>query len=196
MSKGDGFMNYIDEILKYQPINEQEETDKDIILKYIKDYPHNILLRDNQVAHMTSSAIILNKDHTKMLMIHHNIYKTWTWVGGHADGESDMLKLAIKEAQEETGIKDFDVATDIATIDILLVDSHIKKGKYVAPHLHLNVAYVLEAHEDHDLVLNEDETSGLKWVPIEEIDTYSGELSIIYVYHKMLKKVGIFRDIS
>ncbi len=189
-------MNYIDEILKYKPINEQEETDKDIILKYIEDYPHNILLRDNQVAHMTSSAIILNKDHTKMLMIHHNIYKTWTWVGGHADGESDMLKLAVKEAQEETGIKDFDVATDIATIDILLVDSHIKKGKYVAPHLHLNVAYVLEAHDDHDLVLNEDETSGLKWVPIEEIDTYSGEPSIIYVYHKMLKKVGIFRDIS
>ncbi len=189
-------MNYIEEIRNYEPINEQESTDKEIILKYIEDYSHNILLRENQVAHMTSSAIILNKDHTKMLMIHHNIYKTWTWVGGHADGEDDMLKLALKEAEEETGIKQFDVITDIATIDILLVDSHIKKGKYVAPHLHLNVAYVFEAYENHDLVLNKDETSGLKWIPLEEIENYSGEPSIIYVYHKMLEKVGFFRGIS
>lgn len=184
-------MHYIEEIKKYIPVNDQETTDKEMILEYIEAYKHNVLLRENRIAHMTASAIILNKAKTKMLMIHHNIYNTWTWVGGHADGEEDMLKLAIKEAQEETGIQHFEVHGDIATIDILLVEGHIKRGKYVAPHLHLNVAYVLIADEEHGLVLNEDETSGVKWVSLNEMAGHSGEPPIIYVYNKMLRTAGI-----
>jgi len=184
-------MNYIDEIKAYQPMNEQEIMDKKVILDYIESFPDNVLLRDNRIAHMTASGLIINKEHTKMLMIHHNIYNTWTWVGGHADGEADMLKLALKEAQEETGLEKFQTLGNIHTIDVLLVEGHIKHGKYVNPHLHLNVAYVFEADEEENLVLNVEETSGLKWVAIENIRESSGEEAIIYVYSKMLKSAGI-----
>jgi len=189
-------MNYITEIKKYKPVNEQEQTDKEVILDYINSFPDNVLLRDNKIAHMTSSGIIVNKEHTKMLMIHHNIYNTWTWIGGHADGEEDMLKLTLKEAREETGLEEFKALGGIKTIDVIPVPAHIKHGKFVSPHLHLNVAYVLEANEEHRLVVNEDETSGIKWVSMDKVPKYSGEDEIIYVYKKILKNAGIHNELT
>ncbi len=100
-------MDFREEILKYQPINEQETNDKKIILDYIDHLDEDILTRKNQIAHMTSSGVVLNKSLDKILMIHHNIYSTWTWTGGHADGNSDMLEVALKEAKEETGASRF-----------------------------------------------------------------------------------------
>lgn len=184
-------MNYVEEIRKYEPVNVQEVEDKDVILGYIDSFPENVLLRDNKIAHLTSSGVIVNRERTKMLMIHHNIYNTWTWTGGHCDGEEDLLKLALREANEETGLHSCVPLGGIGSIDILIVQSHIKRGKYVNAHLHLNVAYVFEADEHEALILNEDETSGLKWVPIEEVRQHSGEEEIIYVYDKLFKSVGI-----
>ncbi len=143
-------MNYIAEIDRYVPINEQETKDKEIILNYIRNN-EDVLTRDNEVAHITSSGFIVNKTRDKVLMIHHNIYNSWGWTGGHADGDSNLLHVAIKEAKEETGIKHVvPVTNDICCIDILPVIAHIKRGKYVASHLHLSVAYILEANESED----------------------------------------------
>ncbi len=76
-------------ILDYNPVNMQEEGDKNIMLDYIEIFAENILTRENKIAHMTSSALILNEKMDKILMIHHNIYKTWSWTGGHADHEEE-----------------------------------------------------------------------------------------------------------
>ena len=86
-------------IENYLPYNEQEEVDKRIMLKYIEDFD-DVLTRNNEYGHFTSAAFILNKQRTKILMIYHNIYKSWAWVGGHSDGDSDLLNVAIKEAKE------------------------------------------------------------------------------------------------
>lgn len=184
-------MNYINEIEAYQPINEQEKVDKKVILDYIKVFPHNVLLRDNKIAHMTASGVIINKEHTKMLMIHHNIYNTWTWTGGHCDGEEDLLALALREANEETGMKELQPLGGIGSIDVLLVNNHVKKDKYINAHLHLNVAYIFEGDEREKLTLNQDETSGIKWVPLEDVPKLSGEEPIIYVYRKLFNTIGI-----
>ncbi len=184
-------MNFIEEIKAYKPINEQETVDKQVILEFIGDYPNNVLTRDNRIAHITASAVIVNHARTKMLMIHHNIYDTWTWTGGHADGEPDMLKLAMKEASEETGLDDLRPLGGIRTIDVLWVQSHMKNGGYVGAHLHLNVAYVLEASEEDELVLNEEETSGLCWVLIEMVPEYSKEPDIVYIYKKLFQSIDI-----
>ena len=55
-------MNYKEAIMAYEPINEQEASEKKVILDYINQYPHNILLRENEFGHMTSSGFIMNKD--------------------------------------------------------------------------------------------------------------------------------------
>ena len=88
---------------KFVPYNEQEETDKRIMLKYLKDFD-DVLTRQNEYGHFTSSAFILNKERTKLLMIYHKIYNSWAWTGGHSDGDNDLLYVAMKEAKEETGI--------------------------------------------------------------------------------------------
>lgn len=181
--------NWIDEIRKYIPYNTQEEKDKELILKCINVYD-NLLFRQNPIAHITSSGYIVNKDRTKVLMIHHNIYKTWAWTGGHADGDPDLIHVAIKEAIEETGVKHFDVVSEeILSLDVLTVDGHIKKGQYVSSHLHLSLAYLLECNENDKLIVKEDENSGVMWIPINEIDKYSNEPYMINLYNKFNEKI-------
>ena len=183
-------MNWIEDIKNYKPYNEQEAKDKDLILKCINLHD-DILTRENTIAHITSSGYIVNKSRTKVLMIYHNIYKSSAWTGGHADGDSDLLHVAIKEAKEETGLKNVTpVMTNILGLDVLNVNGHIKKGKYVSSHLHLSVAYLLEANEEDKLIVNEEETSGVKWLPINELDIHCNEPYIINtVYSKFNKKI-------
>ena len=185
-------MNWIKQIEKYNPVNEQEKKDKEIILNFINKND-DVLVRDNEVAHITSSGFIVNKSRSKVLMIHHNIYNSWGWTGGHADGDSDLIGVAIKEAKEETGIKETRLITDdICSIDILPVTSHMKKGKYVASHLHLSIAYVLEADESEALVVKEDENSGVKWVDIDKVLELTNEEHMKGVYKKLIDKSKLY----
>src|SRR6056297_725915 len=135
------------EIRTYKSVNQQEASDQEVMLEYISDYKNNILTRENKIAHLTSSGFIMNKSLTKVLMIHHNIYNTWAWTGGIENGKKNLLKFVIKkekEAREETGLKTVEfMSPKIASLDILPVNGHVKKGKYVSAHLHLNVAYLL-----------------------------------------------------
>lgn len=182
-------MDWIHQIKEYLPYNEQEERDKELFLKCLDNY-NNLLTRENTLAHITSSGYIVNKTRDKVLMIHHNIYKTWSWTGGHADGDSDLLHVAIKEAQEETGVKNFTpISKEIFSLDVLPVIGHIKKGKYISAHLHLSIAYLLEADENESLFIKEDENSDVKWIPINEIHNYSNEPDMIEIYYKFNKKI-------
>ena len=182
-------MDFINLIEDYKPYNEQEQKDKEIILKCIDTF-EDILTRDNEIAHITSSGFIVNKSRDKVLMVHHNIYNSWSWTGGHADGEEDLLSVAIKEGIEETGIKTIEqVKTDIISLDILTVIGHIKRGKYVSPHLHLSVAFLLQADEEEELVIKEDENSGVRWIPMDKVKEYSNEPHMIQVYEKIISKI-------
>lgn len=160
-------MNFKDQLMQYQPYNEQEERDKAVMLSMLDETP-DIYTRENQVAHMTASSWIVNKSHDKVLMIYHNIYNSWSWTGGHADGDRDLLAVAKREAEEETGVTDIKAVTeDIFSIEILTVDGHEKRGVYVPSHLHMNVTYLLEADEEEVLRIKPDENSGVKWFSLE-----------------------------
>ncbi|MTM60465.1 NUDIX hydrolase, partial [Turicibacter sanguinis] len=124
---------YKNQIKRYQPINEQEVQDQKVMLDYIEAFSHNLLTRENEFAHLTSSGFILNETLDKVLMIYHNLYQSWAWTGGHADGEADLLKVAIKEAKEETGVVNIrPLSEEIMALDILPVWGHMKKGQYVS----------------------------------------------------------------
>jgi len=186
-------MDFIKAIAQFRPATPQEESDRRVILEYIRLCPHNILLRDNEIAHITSSGFIVNKSVTKTLMVHHNIYHTWSWTGGHADGEEDLLQVALREAREETGADAEPLCGEILSLDILPVWGHEKHGRYVSAHLHLSAAYVLTASEDASLQVRPDENSGVRWVPIEEMDRHSNEAVLIAVYRKLADRARTYR---
>ncbi|MDO4501376.1 MAG: NUDIX hydrolase [Erysipelotrichaceae bacterium] len=159
----------------YVPFNEQEAKDKDLIINFINNND-DAFLRTNNIAHITASSWVLNKERNKILMIYHNIYNSWSWLGGHADGEEDLLKVAIKEVKEEAGIEDVrPISEEIFSLESLTVDGHIKKGQYVSSHLHLNITYLLEADDKESTSIKEDENSGVAWFDIDEAVSKSSE---------------------
>ena len=179
---------FISEIEAYQPKNELEARDQSIILTYIHQFKNNVLTRENEIAHITSSGFILNKNQDKVLMVYHNLYNSWAWTGGHADGESDLLGVAIREAQEETGVVNVrPLIESIQSIDILPVWHHMKKGAVVSSHLHLNVTYLLIADEKEALSVKEDENSAVGWLELDKLETYCTEPYLIPVYKKLIE---------
>ena len=177
-------------IKNYIPFNEQEERDKILILQWLKEN-ENAFSRKNTVAHMTASAWVVNKDRTKVLMVYHNIYNSWSWLGGHADGEKDLLKVAVREVKEEAGIKNVHpVSEEIFSLESLTVDGHVKNGSYVSSHLHFNVTYLLEADSEEAVSIKPDENSGVSWFTPEEALKKSTEPWFVeHIYSKLLNKM-------
>ena len=182
-------MDLKQEIENYKPYNEQEENDKEMMLEYINTF-EDVLTRENRMCHFTASNWIVNKERTKVIMIYHNIYNSWAWTGGHADGDSNLLHVALKEAEEETGLKELKLLSDgIFGIEIVTVDSHIKRGKFVPSHLHLDCCFLLEADEKKTLKIKEDENSGVKWVDIDKAVELTNEQKMKPIYKKLNEKL-------
>jgi len=120
------------------------------------------------LAHMTASAWVINQNHDKALMVYHNIYQSWSWLGGHADGDENLLAVALREIQEESGLTKLKpIQNSIFSLEVLTVDGHEKHGHYVSSHLHLNVTYLIEADDQEKLAIKEDENSGVRWFSLE-----------------------------
>lgn len=184
-------MSLLQEIKSYSPINEQEQRDKALMLDFMSKN-ENCLSRENLIAHFTASMWTVNKERTKTLMVYHNIYNSWSWIGGHADGEEDLCAVALRELQEETGVRNVSlVSRDIFSLEVLTVNGHVKKGIYVPSHLHLNVTYLAEADEKEALIVNEAENQAVKWWSFEEALKVSTEAWMVKrVYRKLIEKLN------
>ena len=179
--------NYVSDI-------EQERKDVEMIIKAENTFG-NILTRENEFCHLTASSFVINKSHTKVLCIFHNIYKSWGWVGGHADGDDDMLYVARKETKEETSLKNFKLLQDTPiSVEILPVRGHIKKGKYVSGHLHLNVTYLFEADENDAIQILESENSNIGWLEFDELIKQCDEVYMIPIYEKIVRKIKTLKE--
>ncbi len=182
----------IKQIEKYEPVCEQERCDKEKILSLINKHGQEILFREC-IAHLTSSALILNETFTKVLFIHHKIHNSWGWTGGHVDGEKDLLGVALREAHEETGVVCRPLSDEIVSLDAIHVLPHVRRGEFVVTHIHFNVTYFLVADEKDELVVNEDETNGVMWIDIKDIFKYSSEDIMRSVYEKLLNKIDAIK---
>ena len=182
-------MSLKEQLEQYIPYNEQESADKELMLYYLDTF-EDCLTRNNKVGHFCSSGFVVNRKRDKVLFIYHNIYNSWGWTGGHADGEKDLLEVAMREVKEETGVKEVKPITkNIFAIDILPLFPHVRKGKFVSGHTHLDFVYLLEVDEIQELHHKADENKDVKWLPIEQLEEYVTEEHMLPVYKKIVEKM-------
>ena len=148
------------------------------------------LYRENLTGHMTTSIWTVNKERTKTLMVYHKLYDSWSWIGGHADGEEDLCEVAMRELQEETGVTSARlVSEEIFSLETLTVDRHVKKGVWVPGHLHFNLTVLAEADESEELIPQEDENSAVHWWTFEDALEVSTEPWMVEnIYKKLIEK--------
>ncbi len=180
-------MNYRDEIEAYIPIDENQKQIKAKILKMI-DENDRILYRDSLDAHFSSSGFIMDETLEYCLMCYHNIYQSFAWTGGHQDGEEDMLEVAIREAKEETGIEHILKHSVLLRLDILPVEAHMKRGKRVKKHVHINASYLLIVDRHEKIRIKPDENSAVKWIRVDELDQQVNEKEMLALYKEIIEQ--------
>jgi len=167
-------MDLTAQLSAFRPWNEQEERDRAALLRLLSlgQAPYG---REDP-AHLTASAWVVSPDRTRVLLAYHNLYHSWAWLGGHADGERDLLSAALREVREESGLESVHpVSQDIYSVEILTVDGHEKRGRYVSSHLHLNVTFLLEADPAAPIHCKPDENSRVGWFALEDAVAVSSE---------------------
>ena len=186
-------MTLLEELEQYRPWNEQEERDRTELLRRLRS-GEDLYTRDNSAGHLTASAWVVSPDRRQVLMAYHNIYDSWSWLGGHADGDRDLLAVAAREVREESGLTAVrPVSRSIYSVEILTVDGHEKRGAYVSSHLHLNVTYLLEADPADPVRCKPDENSRVGWFGLEEAVAASSEPWFRErVYRKLNAKLAQF----
>lgn len=179
----------IAQIQNFHPSCPQEERDRDLILQLLAGCD-DLTRRENLAHHLTASAWVVSPDRSSVLMAYHNLYNSWAWLGGHADGEWNLLQVAKREAAEESGIRDLRTVTeDIFSLEILTVNGHEKKGSYIPSHLHLNLTYLFEADPTAQLRINPDENSDVGWVRTADVPIKSSEPWFVErIYSKLIEK--------
>ncbi|MEI6806293.1 MAG: GrpB family protein [Myxococcaceae bacterium] len=167
-------------LTKYNPASPKELAYKERMLELLKNTP-NCFERSSLKAHFTASAWLLNKAGDKALLMHHTKLDRWFQLGGHADGDHNLLRVAIKESQEESGINQI-VAVDSNIFDI---DIHPipARGDKEPGHEHFDVRFLLEVTSDEDVIQN-GESKELRWIGKNRKELPTDSESVVRMFDK------------
>lgn len=169
-------------IRSYQSIWPTELTFKEQFLDLL-NHPR-AFHRDHLPGHITGSAWVLNEDRTKVLLVHHAKLNRWLQPGGHADGDENVLAVALRELEEETGVKN----VKLLQSGIFDLDIHpIPTRKDFPLHDHYDVRFAVIADDQEPLIVSE-ESHDVKWVLLRELSRFNQDESI----HRMAKKSSKF----
>ena len=171
---------YVLELLNlYEPATADEIAYKKHMLDFVISNP-DCFERTRATGHLTASAWLLSKDRQKALLMHHSKLNIWVQPGGHCDGESNVLAVAIKEAQEESGIIEIaPLMHTIFDIDIHLIPEY----KKIPAHYHYDIRFLLGATSDQSCIKNH-ESKELRWIGKDRQELPTNETSIIRMFEK------------
>jgi 8-oxo-dGTP pyrophosphatase MutT (NUDIX family) len=131
---------------------------------------------------VTGSAWVVDRGGDRVLLTHHRKLDRWLQLGGHSDGDADTLRVACREAAEESGLEVEPVSTALFDVDIHLIPA---RGSDPAHH-HFDARFALVAH--HDTFRINDESNALRWVKIEKIAKFTTEPSMLRMAAKWLNR--------
>jgi hypothetical protein len=164
---------------EYYPDAPEERVFKDDMINFIKQY-NNCFERTLEIGHITASAWLLNKDRSQALLMHHAKLNKWFQLGGHCDGNPNVLEVAIKEAQEESGIMGIKpVKSEIFDIDIHLIPANSREKE----HYHYDIRFLLAVTSDEHIVQNS-ESKALLWVGKSMSELPTDNISIVRMFKK------------
>lgn len=167
-------------LAKYHPIDRDEINYKKQMIQFINEHP-DCFERTLEIGHITGSAFILNKEHTHALLLHHTKLDKWFQLGGHCDGDPNVLRVATREAQEESGIMGIaPLSTEIFDIDI----HRIPENKREKAHDHYDVRFLLNVTSDEQLVQNI-ESKELRWIKLDMNDLPTDNPSVVRMFKKI-----------
>lgn len=146
---------------------------------FVAEYP-NCFERSLLIGHVTASAWIWDLERRHVLLTHHGKLDKWLQLGGHADGDPDVLRVALREAQEESGLEGIRPVSE----EIFDVDVHPIPARGSEPeHFHYDVRFLLEADRSEVLQITS-ESKALAWVEVERIRELTSEDSILRMLAK------------
>ena len=181
------------EILEFVPFDEVEKKEKEHFLRFIDTFS-DVLTRENEFGHFSASCFVVNKTRDKVLVVYHNIYQGKVYPGGHADGCEDLLSVALREVEEETGLKAKVLDSSIFAISSCSIVGHVKRGRYVSSHIHFDVIYLVEADDSLPLCYREEESAGVEWISLDELDYENIVFFTVPVFDRMIKKLHTNSD--
>ena len=153
-----------DELVTFTPYNAQEEADRAVMVRFLDEWPSEVLFSRASSVHFTVSAWIVNPTRDRVLMAFHNIYRSWSWTGGHASSSDGLNMFALQKAMQETGLMAMKLTSnDIYSLEVIASNGHYVDTSYVSSHLHLNLTYLLEADEKETPHADIKENCGVKW---------------------------------
>lgn len=180
-----GFTPILELLAAYQPIDISDQARKESMIAFIRRHPDCCFERSLAEGHLTGSAWILDTTGTKALLTHHRKLDRWIQPGGHADGDPNIKNVALREALEESGLKQIAfVSEQIFDIDIHEIPAHAG----VPSHLHYDVRFLFQSIGS-DVFNISSESKSLKWVPLEAIGAFSKEESL----ERMRRKCSAFQ---
>lgn len=157
-----------------------EDAQKRIIL-FVQNHV-DCFERTLEVGHITSSAWLVNKAGTHALLMHHAKLNMWVQLGGHCDGESDVLSVALKEAQEESGIQAIEpVMQDIFDLDV----HYIPARKHEKEHYHYDIRFLLRVTSDENFVKNH-ESNDMRWFDKNKESLPAASPSVVRMFDKWI----------
>ena len=175
----------LDQLAAYLTQHPQESETIGRFTEFVSTWP-GCFERALLEGHVTGSAWIVDASGMKVLLTHHRKLDAWLQLGGHADGDPDVLAVALKEAEEESGLSGFEpVTTGIFDLDI----HPIPERKGVPEHLHYDVRYVLRTTGSTDYVVSE-ESHDLRWVPLDEVASLTTDASMLRMVEKWRAKIA------
>jgi 8-oxo-dGTP pyrophosphatase MutT (NUDIX family) len=140
-----------------------DEAGTPLFIHWLSEQPRPFH-RETRAGHFTGSAWLVSADGERVLLMLHRKLGRWLQLGGHADGEADLAAVALREAEEESGLSDLEVLPGIFDVDRHLIPA---RGDEPA-HWHYDVRYVVLARGDEVFTVNE-ESLALAWRPISDI---------------------------
>lgn len=164
------------------PFDPHEAAMRERLLTFVRGYA-DCFERTQQVGHVTASAWVIDEQWTHALLTHHAKLGMWLQLGGHCDGDSDVLRVALREVREESGLSRLTPLLDGALFD---VDAHVIPARKAEPeHVHYDVRFLIRASMDEPLRVS-DESHDVAWVALDRVQELNTDQSVLRLVRRTL----------